>query len=162
MNIVTLPKPRKADGVTRCNTKRNTKALQRQTYAASGIGLVAVSLAALSLSDLAHGVALVSPGSAGWQSWALAIGIDCGFISTEFVQLSIPEKLRKSISGYTKPLILGTMLGSAIMNACAFAASATGPWAYAAAALGMAIPGMIYALTRIAAAVYIDTHSRSN
>ena len=93
--------------------------------------------------------------------WALAIGIDCGFIATEFTQLAIGDKLRRAISGYTKPLIIGTMLGSAAMNAFAFAASATGLWQVAAAALGAAIPGMIYALTRIAAAVYIDTHSRS-
>jgi hypothetical protein len=94
-------------------SKRAVKANRRQAMAATGLATVAIALAALSLADLAHGVALVSPGSAGWQSWALAIGIDCGFITTEFGQLTIGEKLRKAIACYAKPLIIGTMIKAA-------------------------------------------------
>lgn len=160
-NVVTLSKATPQKGVTRCNTKRAAKALQRQAYTALGIGGVSVALTALSLDHLAQGVTIVTH-TGGWQAWALAIGIDLGFIATELANLTIPEKLRKTISCYTKPLILGTMLGSAAMNAFAFAADATGWQTYAAATLGVAIPGMIYTLTRIGAAIWIDTHTRSN
>ena len=64
------------------------------------------------------------------------------------------------IGRYTQSLIGGTMIGSAVMNAFAFTASATGWQVYAAAAFGIAIPGMIYALMKIAAAVYIDSNNR--
>jgi hypothetical protein len=128
--------------------------------AATALGGVAVALAALSLHDLADGIALVSPGSSGWQSWALAVGIDCGFITTELLQLTIGEKLRKQISRYSQGLIVGTMCGSAVMNAAAFAASASGWRAYAAAALGVAIPGLIFVLTKLATTAWIDANNR--
>ena len=142
-------------------SKRALKANRRQAMTATVLGGVAVALAALSLSDLAHGIALASPGSAGWQSWALAIGIDCGFIGTELVQLTIGEKLRKAIGRYSQSLIAGTMIGSAVMNAAAFAASASGWQQCAAAALGIAIPGLIYVLTKIATTVWIDSQAKA-
>ena len=157
--IVTLPTSKKQASQAR-NTKRATRALRRQSFMAAGIGFVAVALIALSLKHLAQGVEIVTH-TGGWQAWALAIGIDLGFIATELAQITVGEKLRKSIVCYTKPLIIGTMAGSAAMNAFAFASDASGWQLYAAAALGLAIPALIYALTRIGAAIYIDTHSRS-
>jgi hypothetical protein len=142
-------------------SRKAVKANQRQAMTATALGGVAVAAAALSLCDLAHGIALVSPASAGWQSWALAISIDCGFIGTELVQLTIGEKLQRSIARYSQSLIAGTMVGSAVMNAAAFAASASGWQTYAAAALGAAIPGLIFVLTKISTTVWIDSHAKA-
>jgi hypothetical protein len=48
------------------------------------------------------------------------------------------------------------------MNAFAFAAStSTWPMTAAAVTLGVAIPALIYALTRVGAALYIDVHGRA-
>jgi hypothetical protein len=70
-------------------------------------------------------------------------------------------KLKKQIARFAKPAIIGTLTGSAAMNAFAFAAQTANPFMTAAAVtLGVAIPALIYALTRVGAALYIDCHSR--
>jgi len=140
---------------------RVTRALRRQAAVAVAIGAVAVTLTALSLSHLAHGVAIVT-GSSAWESWAMAVGIDLGFVALELSQIAIGDKVRRQISHYARPAILGTLAGSAAMNAFAFAAQADG-WCMLAAAvtMGVAIPALIYALTRVGASLYIDTHSRA-
>jgi hypothetical protein len=141
-------------------TKRAAKALSRQTMTATAVGLVATSLTALSLSHLAHGVEIVTH-SAPWQAWSMAVGIDLGFIATELACVTVADKLRKMIDRFARPAILGTLAASAAMNAFAFAQDATGiPMAAAAIAMGISIPSLIYALTRIGAAIYIDSHNR--
>jgi hypothetical protein len=82
---------------------------------------VAVTLTGLSLSHLAHGVELVT-GSSGVESWAMAVGIDLGFVALELSRISIGERLRKHVGKYARPAIVGTLIGSAGMNAFAFAA----------------------------------------
>lgn len=146
---------------TATKSRRAVRAMRRQALAAAGIGLVAATLTGLSLSHLAHGIALVTA-APDWQAWSMAVGIDLGFVGLELSQLTIGEKLRKAVACYTRPAIAGTLIGSAALNAFAFATGASGPLMQAAAAvLGLAIPGLIYALTRIGAAIYIDTHARS-
>jgi hypothetical protein len=55
-----------------------------------------------------------------------------------------------------------TLTGSAGMNALAFAAQVVGAYMTAAAiTLGVAIRALIYALTRVGAALYIDCHARA-
>ena len=49
---------------------------------------------------------------------------------------------------------------NAAMNAFAFSAQAKGFMIAPAVVLGIAIPGLIYALTRIGAALYIDCDSK--
>ena len=72
------------------------------------------------------------------------------------------DKVRRQISRFTKPPIIGTLTGSAGMNAFAFAAQAVGAYMTAAAiTLGVAIPALIYALKRVDAALYIDCHARA-
>jgi hypothetical protein len=51
----------------------------------------------------------------------MAVGIDLGFIALEASQLAtVGEKLRKQIARWTRHAILGTVIGSAAMNAFAF------------------------------------------
>jgi hypothetical protein len=91
----------------------------------------------------------------------MAVGIDLGFVAMELACVTVADKLRKAIDRFARPAILGTLTASAAMNAFAFAQDATGPaMTGAAVVLGVAIPGLIYALTRIGAAIYIDCHSR--
>lgn len=136
------------------------KKMKRQAMAGVAIGAVAVVLTGLSLDHLAHGIDIVT-GTAGWHSWAMAVGIDVGFISMELAQLSAAnDKVARQIVKFTKPAIVGTMIGSAAMNAFAFAAQTTGYMVAPAVVLGLAIPAMIYALTRVGAALYIDCDGR--
>jgi hypothetical protein len=142
-------------------TVRVTKAIRRQAGTAVAVGLVAVTLTALSLSHLAHGVEIVT-GSSTWESWAMAIGIDLGFIALELSQLAIGDKVRRQVARFARPAILGTLAGSAAMNAFAFAAQTkTLRMLAAAITLGLAIPALIYALTRVGAALYVDVNTRT-
>jgi hypothetical protein len=124
--------------------------------------LVAVTLTALSLSHLAHGVALVT-GAEAWEAWSMAVGIDLGFVALELSQLAtVSDHVRRQVSRFARPAIVGTLAGSAAMNAFAFAAQAINPWMMAAAiTLGVAIPALIYALTRVGAGLWIDCHARA-
>ena len=151
----------KAFAKAKSPSKRAIKANRRQAMTATALGGVAVALAALSLNDLASGIALVSPNVSTWQAWALAIGIDAGFITTELVQLTIGEKLRKAIARYSQGLIGGTMVGSAVMNAFAFAHGVTGWQAYAAGFEGAVIPALIFVATKIATTVWIDSQAKA-
>jgi len=121
-----------------------------------------VTLTALSLSHLAHGVELIT-GSSRLESWMMAIGVDIGFIALELAQIAaIADRVRKQVARFARPAIVGTLTGSAGMNAFAFASGTANPWMMAAGiALGLAIPALIYALTRVGAALYIDCNARA-
>jgi hypothetical protein len=70
--------------------------------------------------------------------------------------------VRREVSRFARPAIWGTLSGSAAMNSFAFAALADGPVMLAAAVtLGVAVPALVYALTRVGAGLWIDCHARS-
>jgi hypothetical protein len=141
-------------------SRRQHQADRRQVCGAAAIGAVASTLTALSLTHLAHGISIVTSAPA-WESWAMAGGIHLGFVALEGAQLtSTSEKLRREVTKYTKPAIIGTLTGSAVMNAFAFSAQTSGWMTGAAVVLGLAIPALIYALTRIGGAMYIDSHNK--
>ena len=153
---LSFPKKSSKPGSSRSFQKK----LKRQAMAGTAIGSVAVVLTGLSLDHLATGISIVTNVS-GWQNWAMSIAIDLGFITLELAQLSATsEKVAKTISKFTKPAIVGTMVGSAFMNAFAFAAQASGYMVGPAIVLGLAIPAMIYSLTRVGAALYVDCDSK--
>src|SRR5260370_39213884 len=105
-NIHQLRPPQKAAETRK--SRRALKALRRQAGTAVGIGAVAVTLTALSLSHLAHGVEIVT-GSSVWESWAMAVGIDLGFVALELSQLAINDKVRRQVARFARPAILGTL-----------------------------------------------------
>jgi hypothetical protein len=154
-NVVTLP--RIASPAKRARAAhRYNKAVRRQTSVAVVAGLVAATLTALSLSHLAHGIHLMTE-CPTWESWAMAIGIDCGFITLELLLVTaVSEAVRKRVNKHARPAILGTLGGSALMNALAFAFQATGYMVYPAAILGMVIPALIYLITRAATTAYLS------
>ncbi len=120
-SIAKLPLAEKTARAAR-KSRRQHKADRRQMFAAAGIGVVVSTLTALSLTHLAHGISIVTSAPA-WESWAMAIGIDLGFVALEGAQLtSTSEKLRREVIKYTKPAIIGTLTGSAVIESTFVAA----------------------------------------
>jgi hypothetical protein len=154
-NVVTLPRTNSQARKHRA-VARATKAVRRQATMAVTAGLVAATLTALSLHHLATGIKLMTECPV-WESWAMAIGIDLGFISLELLLVTaVSEVIRRKISKHARPAIVGTLAGSAVMNALAFACQATGWMVYPAAVLGAVIPALIYLITRAATTAYLS------
>src|SRR5436190_18157302 len=88
---------------------RAVRKLRQQAMAGLAICAVALTLLGLSLTHLAHGIAIVTH-APDWEAWAMAIGIDIGFVALECAQLTAAtEKLRRDIARFTKPGIVGTL-----------------------------------------------------
>jgi hypothetical protein len=129
------------------------KRLTQQRCAAIAVASVAVALLGLSLAHLAAGVELLT-NAPKWEAWALAIGLDIGFISAEAALLcAATPSVHREVAKFATPIIVGTIMASAGMNALAFAYQSSGWMVYPAAALGTVIPGMVYALSRVAFAL---------
>jgi hypothetical protein len=124
-------------------------------FAAGAVLAVALVLLGLSLSHLAAGIALVT-GAGRADGWAMALGIDLGFVALELAVLAASAAKRAVVSCYATPATIGTVAVSAAMNGFAFAAHADGLLIYPAGALGLAIPALAYSLTRVAAVLWIE------
>jgi hypothetical protein len=146
-NVVRLPRKRVR---ARPYVRPARRSQKRQQWSATAVALVAVVLTILSLSHLAHGIHLVTQAPT-WEAWSMAIGIDLGFVALEIAQLcAATERVRTEIGLWTKPAILGTIVASAAMNALAFGAQTSGWMLYPSVGLGLAIPALIYCLSRVA------------
>jgi hypothetical protein len=102
-----------------------------------------------------HAIRVYSCLVLSFDGWLMAIGIDLGFIALELVVLGAPADKRGAVARYAAPAIIATLAISAAMNGFAFEAHADGLLIYPAAALGLAIPALIYALMKVAAALWI-------
>lgn len=130
-------------------TTANPRRLRRQHLAAGSTGGVAVVLTGLSLSHLAHGIELVT-GAAAWECWALAVGVDLGFLAFEVALLcAATEAVRRSVGRWAHPAVMVLLVISGCLNALAFAHAATDWRLAAAAALGLSIPTLVYVLARV-------------
>ena len=135
---------------------QSTRQLRRQVIAGSGIGVVALTLVGLSLTHLAHGIALVTNAPAV-EGWALVIGLDVGFVALELAGIAAAsDRMAMTVARYARPAIVGTLAASALFNAAAFASQASGMLVYPAAALGVAVPALVFCLTKIAVALFLD------
>jgi hypothetical protein len=85
----------------------------------------------------------------------MAIGIDLGFIALELAVLAASADKRAAVVRYATPAIVTTLAILAAMNGFAFAVHADGYLIYPAIGLGLAIPALIYALTKVAATLWI-------
>jgi len=128
---------------------------KQQALGAVILGLVAVVLIALSLAHLAHGIELVTR-SPQWEAWAMAVGIDLGFVALELAKITANDRTMKSIAHSLNVAIVATLVGSAVLNAFAFMAGAIGWMVYPACVMGLAIPAMIYVLAKNATAMWIN------
>lgn len=152
-NVVKLPVQK---SVGKAKSKRAIKVSRAQALAATGVMSVALVLTGLSLTHLSHGIELVTK-APSWEAWSMAVGIDLGFIVLELAQLvPMQDKTRNKIRSYIKCSIVGTLVGSALMNAFAFGMVAVGWMLIPAVALGLAIPALIYAMTRVGAQMWLD------
>jgi len=154
-NVVSLPKPDKKPGRSARKAPPAARMSKQQALGAAILGLVAVVLIALSLAHLAYGIELVTR-SPQWEAWAMAIGIDLGFVALELAKITANQRTMKSIAHSLNVAILATLVGSAVLNAFAFMAGATGWMAYPACVMGLAIPAMIYVLAKNATAMWIN------
>lgn len=65
---------------------------------------------------------------------------------------------RREVSRFAVPAIIGTLAMSGAMNALSFSERAEGLMLWPAIGLGLAIPALVYALTRAGAALYRVHH----
>ncbi|WP_156964658.1 hypothetical protein [Methylocapsa aurea] len=164
MTVVRLEKtkpPRRAPRREASPSRASRRGRRRHVAAAIGVLCVALVLVGLSLSHLAAGVALVT-GSGERDGWLMAIGIDVGFVVLELAMLVSPAAIRPAAARYAAPAIIGTLAISAGMNALAFAAHAEGWLLYPAIGLGVAVPALIYALTKTGAVLLFQNPEKSN
>lgn len=151
-NVVRLPR------ATRLIDRRKKQAVRvnrQQAYAASAVGTVALALTALSLTHLSHGIEMVTHAPV-WESWLMAFGVDAGFVAIELALLCpMSDKTARAIKSYATSAIGGTLVGSAALNALAFGAQAEGYMLYPAVLFGLAVPALIYAMTRIGATIWM-------
>src|SRR5205823_588184 len=103
-NQKSKPKPQPAKPINR-----------RVHFAAAAVLAVALVLLGLSLSHLAAEIALVT-GAGPSDGWAMAIGIDLGFVALELAVLVAPADKRSAVARYAAPAITGTLAISAAMN----------------------------------------------
>jgi hypothetical protein len=142
-------------------SRRAARALRRQAGSAASNGAVALMLMALSLTHTAHGTAIVT-GAEQWESWAMSAGIDLAYVSLKLTLLTASDRVRKQVGKLAEIAIVGTLVGSRAMNIFAFTSAATNTYAMVAGALmGAAVPALLYVLTQVGAAAWIDCHSRA-
>jgi len=138
-------------------SKAMVQKLNRQAVSSYAIGVVALIMTGLSLDDLSQGVTMIT-GEHGWHSIAMALGIDCAYNSLEIAGICCATVAAwNKVSRFVKIGLGLTMGSSALLNALAFQSHADGLlWKLAAGAMGLAIPALIYILTRVATTLYID------
>ncbi len=131
--------------------------MHRQRICSYGVGTISLVLMGLSLSHLAGGIQLLT-GCGTYAAWAMAMGIDLGFISLELSQLcAVSPALRATVTRFAGPAVKVTLAVSALINAYQFAAGSPNQiFGVAAAMLGVSIPALIYVLTRVFVAMWID------
>ncbi len=123
--------------------------LKQNLLSGAAVCVAALTLTGLSLNHLAHGISIVTHASTV-EGWAMAVGIDFGFVALEMAKITtFGEKETKEINKDANPTIVGMMVGSAVLNAFAFGAQAEGWMLYPAIIMGLAIPTMIYKLTKV-------------
>lgn len=148
--------PRRAAAPSERAVRKSSRLSRHQALAATGVGAVALVLTGLSLTHLSAGIQIVT-NSSTWEAWSMAIGVDLGFVALELSQLCpLSDKTTRKIRSWARGAICGTLVGSALMNAFAFAAATSGWFMYPAAALGVAIPALIYAMTRVGATIWME------
>jgi hypothetical protein len=122
--------------------------------------MVLVALLYLSLSHLAHGVAIVT-GCDPVDGLLMAIGLDLLIVGLETALVATAGgKAYKPVARFANPALVVAFAWSAGLNAFAFAAATvTLPMTITAAALGATIPALIYAGVRSWAAMCINSRA---
>jgi hypothetical protein len=130
--------------------KQRHKGMKHARRLACGVGAVGVGVLGLSVVHCTESIGLLT-GSHWALSGLLAIGIDAGMVASELAELAshgtkAGERVRPWAWGYT----IAAVLLSVLLNAYAFGLHATPGMTWAAWLLGAVIPGLVYALGRMA------------
>ncbi len=117
---------------------------------ACAVGAVGVGVLSLSVAHCTESIGLLT-GSHWALSGLLAVGIDAGMVASELAELAshgtkAGERVRPWACGYT----IAAVLLSVLLNAYAFGLHAAPGMVWAAWLLGACIPGLVYALGRVA------------
>ena len=130
--------------------KQRRKGMKHARRLACAVGAVGVGVLGLSVTHCTESIGLLT-GSHWALSALLAIGIDAGMVVSELAELAshctkAGERVRPWACGYT----VAAVLLSILLNAYAFGLHAAPGMTWAAWLLGAVIPGLVYALGRVA------------
>jgi hypothetical protein len=125
-------------------------AVPRLSWSVWPLAGTTVGLMAVSLTHLSDGVMQLAAIPV-WQSWAMAIGIDCMLISVALAQLTAPPDVKKDIATVAHCMEGGTLVMSAGLNALAFTGGAFDAAHWAQIAFGCFVPAAISGATYILA-----------
>lgn len=122
---------------------------------ACGVGAIGTGILALSVTHCTESIGVLT-GSHWALAALLAIGIDAGLVVTELSELAAhgskqADKVRPWARGYT----VAAVLLSVLLNAYAFGQHAPTAMIWAAWLLGATIPGLVYALGRVAGHLWL-------
>src|SRR5436190_3560527 len=136
---------RKSQGASKPRSTR--KAMKHARRLACAVGTVGVSVLGLSVAHCTESIGLLT-GPHWALSGLLAVGIDAGMVVSELAShgTKAGERVRPWACGYT----VAAVLLSVLLNAYAFGRHAAPGMVWAAWLLGACIPGLIYALGRVA------------
>jgi hypothetical protein len=135
------PKPRSSQ-------RRTMRAAKRL---AAVCGSVATGVLALSVVHCTQAISSLT-GSHWLLSALLAIGIDAGMVASAVAEVaSHGTSAEQTVGRWARGYTLAAIVLSMLLNGYAFGQHATGAVTYAAAALGLIIPALVYGLGRLAA-----------
>ena len=126
------------------------KTMKHARRLACAVGAVGVGVLGLSVAHCTESIGLLT-GSHWALSGLLAVGIDAGMVVSELAELAshgtkAGQRVRPWACGYT----VAAVLLSVLLNAYAFGLHAAPGMVWAAWLLGACIPGLVYALGRVA------------
>jgi hypothetical protein len=114
------------------------------------VGGVGVGVLGLSVAHCTESIGLLT-GSHWLLSGLLAVGIDAGMVASELAELvSHGTTAEKSVKPWAIGYTVAAILLSILLNSYAFGLHAADGMQWAAWLLGAVIPGLVYALGRVA------------
>jgi hypothetical protein len=113
-------------------------------------GAVGVGVLGLSVAHCTESIAALT-GSHWLLSGLLAVGIDAGMVSAELAELaSHGTRAEQDVRPWARGYVLAAIALSVLLNAFAFGRHASDGMVWAAWLLGAVVPGLVYALGRVA------------
>jgi hypothetical protein len=145
-------KPGKAPGVA-CKPRTRSKASRGLSLArkvALAVGGVGVGVLGLSVAHCTESIGLLT-GSPVALSALLAVGIDAGMVACELAELvSHGTAAERRVGPWARAYIAVAVLLSILLNGYAFGLHAADGMRWAGWMLGACVPGLVYALGRVA------------
>ncbi len=122
---------------------------------ALAVGATGVGVLGLSVHHCTEAISLLT-GSHWALAALLAVGIDAGMVASELAELVAHDTRAEATAGcWARGYIATAVLLSVLLNAYAFGLHAAPGMVWAAWILGAVIPGLVYALGRVAGHLWI-------